>query len=99
MLIRLLHVLAEILRAVAVDLRIRKLDLIQNIAHLRGRHGRVRQKIDKIVERALEINVVLPERVVRIENEPAHSMPESPWAWPLRGAISFTCWMRRCFTR
>ncbi len=74
-------------RALAVD----DLDLVQHPAHLNRRELGVRQKIAKIVEGALEVDIVLPQRVVGVHdqilslNDP-HT-PKDPLACPLVGAI------------
>src|SRR5439155_11356886 len=63
------EIAAEILRAVPVDLRIDDLDLVERLADLLRRHGRVRQEFGELFERALEVNVVFPKGVVGIDDQ------------------------------
>ena len=86
---RLLKVPAEILRPIAVNLGVDELNFVQHITHLSRRERGMIQEFDKIIERALEINVIFPERVIRVEDQkPAdHFTSVSPC--PLRGETSF----------
>ena len=68
MLIRLLQIPPEIDGSVSVDLRIHQLDFIQNVAYLRMRQRGMRQILDEIIEGVLEVDIVFPQRIVRIEN-------------------------------
>src|SRR5580704_14732369 len=97
--VSLLEIPAEISSPIAVNLRIHQLNFVQHVADLSGSQGRVIQKIDEIIERLLEVDIVFPERVVGIENEPRvfrrpHSIPATPPPCPLRGATAFTRWTR-----
>ena len=55
------------------------------------------QKIAKVVERALEVNIVFPERIVGVDQkgEPLSMSPGSFPPCPFRGATCFTCSTRR----
>src|SRR5258708_7293034 len=91
--IRLLQVAAEVDRSVPVNLRVRQLDFVEHFAHLRGCQRGVVQKVHEIVEGPLEIDVVLPQRVVGVENQHTRNcFPGRPC--PLRGATFLACWMR-----
>jgi hypothetical protein len=52
-----------------VDLVVHKLNLVQRRPDLIWRHGGVIQEFDELVKSALEIYVVLPERVVGINQQ------------------------------
>src|SRR5438552_15642103 len=45
------------------------LDLVERGAHLLARHRRVTEEIDEFLDRMLEVHVVLPERVVAVDQE------------------------------
>ena len=45
------------------------LDLVQRGANLLPRHRRVTEEVDEFLDRLLEIDVVLPKRVVAIDQE------------------------------
>src|SRR5947208_2215280 len=65
--ISLLQIPSEVHRSVPVNLRVRQLDLVQYFAHLRRSKRGMAQKLAEIVERALKIDVVFPQSVVRID--------------------------------
>ena len=52
-----------------MDAEIRQLDLVQDGSHFLPREGRVGQEIEEVFDRPLEVDVVLPERVVGIEDK------------------------------
>src|SRR2546426_12694100 len=52
-----------------MDFRVGALDLIEHVANLSRRHGRVGKELDEFDNRALEIDVVLPESIVGIHNQ------------------------------
>src|ERR1039458_4795515 len=60
---------AEIQRAVPMDLGVGPLHLIQDVADLLRRHRRMIEERHKLLERALEVDVVLPQRVVGIDDQ------------------------------
>ena len=64
------QVVGEVLRAVAVFLDIATFDLIQRLPHLHGGEFAVVDVSDEFLDRLLEEDVVLPEGVVGIEEEP-----------------------------
>src|SRR5450759_4323012 len=68
-LVTLPQIAAEIQRAVPVDLGVGPFHLVQNVADLLRRHRRMIQERHKLLERALEVDIVLPERVVGIDHE------------------------------
>jgi hypothetical protein len=45
------------------------LDFVQAFANLLGRELAVIEERDEVSDRALEINVVLPERVIRVDEQ------------------------------
>ena len=98
-LVALPQIAGEVGRAVTVDLVVGFLDLVQDVAHLARRHRGMVQEPGELVEGALEVDVVLPQRIVRVdEQEVAHGQryrPEGPPPKPLVGARCFTCSMRR----
>src|SRR4029077_2897917 len=67
--IALRQVSCEISRSISVDLVIDRLDFVQHRPNLARRQAGVRQKIAKLVEGALEVDVVLPERIVGAEDK------------------------------
>jgi hypothetical protein len=67
--IALAKIPAEVRRAIAVDLRVDALDVVQHIPHLLRRHRRMREEAGELIERALEVDVVFPERVVSVDDE------------------------------
>ena len=59
----------------------------------------MRQKIAKMIERALEVDIVLPQRVVGVDDEvlpfaDIHT-PAGRLECPLVGATARTCWIWR----
>jgi epoxyqueuosine reductase len=65
----LLQVASEVGRAVAVNLDVLKLDFVEHVADFpRGEMG-VIQDLDELLEGLLEVDVVLPQRVVGIDQE------------------------------
>src|SRR6266566_4981177 len=58
--------------AVAVDAAIGPLDFVEDRAHLPPGHGGVREMVDERLDRALEQDVVLPQRVVGVEDQVQH---------------------------
>ena len=50
-------------------LEIDRLELIEDGAHLVAGHRGVSEKIEKLIDRLLEVDVVLPERVVAVEDQ------------------------------
>ena len=58
--------------AVAVDPAVESLDLIQGGAHLFPAERRVVEKVDEVLDRLLEVNVVFPERVIAVEDQDRH---------------------------
>src|SRR5262245_62037825 len=68
-LIALPQIAAEVLRAVPVNFGVGVLDFVEDVANLPGRHGGMSQVFDKFVEGALEIDIVLPQRIVGIHNQ------------------------------
>ena len=63
------QVACEITAAISVDLRIHSFDFIQYTANLRRRQRRMSQIVTELIESSLEVDVVLPKRVVRVENQ------------------------------
>src|SRR5205823_5864759 len=46
-----------------------ELDLIQYVPNFGGRKRGMRQKLDKFAESALEVDIVFPERIVRVDDQ------------------------------
>src|SRR5208283_953935 len=67
--VRVAQITAKIERAIAVYAGVGFLDRVEHGANLPRCHGRVVQKVDELVEGALEIDIVLPQRVVCIDDE------------------------------
>ena len=59
----------EVPAAIAMNLRVDRFDLIEYPADLCRRQRRMRQIFAELIERRLEVNVVFPKRVVRVENQ------------------------------
>src|SRR5260370_38175436 len=68
-LIAFAQIAAEVLRPVAVNLRIRKFYLVERRANFIRLHGRVRQEIGELFESAFEIDVVFPECIVGVDDQ------------------------------
>ncbi len=68
-LVALRQIAAEVQRAIPMDPGVRPFDLIQNVAHLLRPQRRMSQKHYKFLERTFEVNVVLPQRIVGIDNQ------------------------------
>jgi len=60
---------AEVGRPVAVDPGVDPFDVVEHVTDLRRRQRRVREILDELIERALEVDVVFPERVVGVDDE------------------------------
>ena len=52
-----------------MDFVVDGLDFIQHRPHFYRRHAGVRQEIAKLVERTLEVDIVLPQRVVGVDDQ------------------------------
>jgi len=52
-----------------VNFGVHQLYLVQHVAHLCGPERRMIQEIAKIVERTLEIDIVLPQRIVGVDQK------------------------------
>src|SRR5258708_2729838 len=70
MLVALAQVAGEVQRAVAVDLVVDPLNLIQHVAHFARRELGVAQEIRELFKRALEVDVVFPQGIVGVEDQP-----------------------------
>ena len=61
--------LGEAVHAVAVLTDVLALDVVQNVANVIGRVVVMVQKGDELRNRALKVNVVLPERVIGVDEQ------------------------------
>src|ERR1022692_2639946 len=68
-LVALLQVAGKVQGAVAVYAIVGLFDLIQYATHLWRRESGMVQESDKLLERALEVDIVLPERVVGVDQK------------------------------
>ena len=62
------------------------LDLVECGAHLLARHRRVTEEIDEFLDRLLEVHVVLPERVVAIDQK---KLPGAAGCHPPQGYLGW----------
>ena len=69
MLVTEAQVAAESSRTVAMNSEVRPLDLVEDGPRLFSRQRRMGQEIEEILDRPLEVDVVLPEGVVGVEDE------------------------------
>src|SRR3954452_15377178 len=67
--VALLEVAPEIGGAVAMELRVGGFHFVEDVANLVGPERGVIQVIDEVVEGALEVDVVFPERVVGVDDQ------------------------------
>ena len=68
-LVGLLQVFREARRPVAMHRDVHTLDLVERGANLLARHLGVAEEINEFLDRPLEVDVVLPERVVAVDQE------------------------------
>jgi len=97
--IALREVAREVGRSVAVRLGVDGFDLVQDGAYFARIEPGVGQEVAEIVKRALEIDVVFPQRIVGVDDQIlplAHlHTPTDPLACPLVGATARACWICR----
>src|ERR1043165_659856 len=67
--VALAQVAAETQRAIAMNLVVGAFDLVQHVAHFARGKFRMGQELDELVEGALEVDVIFPERVVGIKDQ------------------------------